>query len=45
MKAQNAFGAAFLAALLFLAYCIFVLQPDRLDMAASDNSAICRYVG
>lgn len=48
MNTQTAFGAAFLAALMLLAYCIFVLPPKHLDMAAQNivesRQAISRHV-
>lgn len=34
IKAETLFGAAFLIALAFLAYCIFVLPPEHLRMAS-----------
>ena len=40
MKAETVFGAAFLVALAFLAYCIFILPAKRLQFSAIDGGLV-----
>jgi hypothetical protein len=40
MKAEAVFGAAFIAALAFLAYCIFVLPAKTLHIASLETGAV-----
>lgn len=44
MKAETVFGAAFIAALAFLAYCIFVLPPKNLRVAALGGSTMVQTI-
>lgn len=37
MKSETAFGAAFLVVMIILAYCIFILPADDLDLAAASQ--------